>query len=246
AALAATALGQGDVAAGLWRDLGIEARLSEGGMPIVEGVPEVRVRAPSVASGHGVLPEPERSFEVLWVAPTSPCHGVVISPSFRDCPVDWGDVVLWDGAPVSQDPPVFPLLEILREGDEHRFRFVALAKRGDVEKIVERLPEGVQAFAHPVGVEKDGDVLAYGKLVAPASVDLKALRGRFEAALAELRTMRLAMPELYEKTGPTKRAGQEHQAWRGIERVALKRGLVPEARADEERDDADAEEGGAA
>ena len=61
-----------------------------------------------------------------------------------------------------------------------------------------------------------------------------------------LRTMRLAMPELYEKTGPTKRAGQEHQAWRGIERVALKRGLVPEARADEERDDADAEEGGAA
>ena len=36
----------------------------------------------------------------------------------------------------------------------------------------------------------------------------------------------LAIPELYEALGDSKRAGQEHQAWRGIERNAMKKGLV--------------------
>ena len=66
----------------------------------------------------------------------------------------------------------------------------------------------------------------YGKLVAPAALPVSELRDRFESATVALRTLRLAVPELYESAGDTRRAGQEHQAWKGVERAAIKRGLV--------------------
>lgn len=226
AAIAATALGEGDVAAGLWRDLGLPVRLSEHGMPVVEGVPAIQIRVPSVDAGYGVERGPKEGFEVLSVTPLSPAHGVISSPSFRDAPVDYGDLVLWDGAPVATDPPVFPLLEILRPGDERRLRFVALVREGDVESLT--LPAGARVFAHPSGREVDGERLVYGKLVARADVALDALREAIEASTRTRRGFRVAMPALYELLGPAKRAGQEHQAWRAIERAAIKRGLVEE------------------
>lgn len=226
AALAATALGEGDVAAGLWRDLGFAVRLSAGGMPIVDDVPPRQVRVPSKDAGYGFSRGPREGFEVVWVTPLSPGHGVVSSASFRDCPVDYGDLVLFDGAPVAQDPPVFPLLEILKAGDERRLRFAALLKAGDLEALADALPEGVRVFAYPEGREVDGERLVYGKLVVPAAVDLAKLRERLEAAARGPRGYRLAVPGLYEATGPSKRAGQEHQAWRALEQAAARKGLV--------------------
>lgn len=158
-AIAATALGRGEDAARAWAQLGLPARVNAAGMALVEGpggapLPPVEVRVPSRGAGFGpanpALPEGALSFEIVSVAPLSPCHGVVQSPTFRETPVDWGDVVLWDGAPVgalraaagspedggegSRDPGTgagvrlrFPLLEILRRGDDHRFRFLAAA-----------------------------------------------------------------------------------------------------------------------
>ncbi len=234
AALAATALGHGDVAAGLWRDLGFEVRLSQGGMPIVDDVPARAVRVPSRDAGYGVSRGPAEGFEVVWVAPLSPGHGVVSSPTFRDAPVDYGDLVLWDGAPVSSDPLVFPLLEILRVGDERRLRFAAILRQGDIEALSEALPEGIRLFVYPEGREVEGERLVYGKLIAPAGVDLARLRENLEAAVRGPRGYRLAIPALYEATGPTKRAGQEHQAWRALEKAAVHKGLVDDAARAEE------------
>jgi hypothetical protein len=226
AAVAATALGEGDVAGGLWRDLGFEVRASAGGMPIVDDVPPRAVRVPSKDSGYGFTRGPAEGFEVVWVTPISPAHGVVSSASFRDAPVDYGDLVLWDGAPVASDPPVFPLLEILRAGDERRLRFAAILRDGDLAALAEALPEGTRIFAYPDGREVNGERLVYGKLVVPASIELAEVRRRLEEAARGARGYRLAAPGLYEGTGPAKRAGQEHQAWRALERAALQKGLV--------------------
>lgn len=223
-ALAATALGDGARAAEAWRALGLQPRLdAAGGLPVVEGIPPLQVRVPSRPTGYG-LGEPEGEvLEVLWVQPISPCHGVVASPSFGEAPVDFGDVVLWDGAPVHLDPPCFPLLEILRRGDERRLRLLAIVSSGEVEERVAGLADlGVRVFVHPRGQEVAGQRVVVGKLIVPAGVDLAEVRRRLEAQ----RGARWAIPELYELCGDTKRAGREHQTWRGIARAAVKRGLV--------------------
>ncbi len=258
--ICATAIGDGNVAGLCWKKLGFSPELNaKSGHAFVDGLPPMQLRVLSKGSGYGfegAIPDRAVGFEVVWVQPLSPCHGVVASPTFRDAPIDYGDVVLWDGAPVavvqgeSGPVPRFALLEILRRGDEHRLRFVALEQRaGDVEALVAALPEGCQRFVQHERVEHvcpicaSGDALKkhdhmpaeehrilYGKLVAPASVSLAALRDALDREVRKGGRVQLAIPGLYEALGDTKRAGQEHQAWRGIERVAIKKGLVPESR----------------
>ncbi|MEM1415029.1 MAG: hypothetical protein AAGH15_09025 [Myxococcota bacterium] len=235
-ALVATARGRGADALEAWQALGLAATRPEDAapdrLPQVPDLPPLRVRVPAKASGYGPPQDAEeRRYEVVWVAPLTPGHGVVQSPTFDEAPIDYGDVVLWDGAPVAEEGvglagepprrvPVFPLLEILRRGDERRYRFVAQLAEGDLAAMMDALPGGCRAFAH--GAPSEG--LAYGKLVVPAGPDLKDVRARLEAVLAARRTLRFAIPGLYEATADAKRAGLEHQAWRGIERRAGVRG----------------------
>ena len=251
-AICATATGDGDVAAGVWRQLGMPAEVSSAGMPFVDGLPPAQVRVLARGPGTGgseALPDRAVGFELVWVAPLSPCHGVVQSPTFRDAPIDYGDVVLWDGAPVSVAPgprgpvPRFPLLEILRRGDEHRLRFVAYQRdtaAAGIAGLGDALPDGCRLFVHEEQVEwpteyrGDGTIatekapkstesspLAYGKILAPAAQDLPALKAAIEAG-AKAAGLAIAVPALYEQLGDSKRAGQEHQAWLGIERRATR------------------------
>ncbi|MCB9658950.1 MAG: hypothetical protein H6726_14965 [Sandaracinaceae bacterium] len=253
-AICATALGDGDLAAGVWKALGMPVELQSSGMPLVQGLPPMQVRVLAKGPGTGpnaAVPDASVSFELVWVAPLSPCHGVVQSATFREAPIDFGDVVLWDGAPVSvlntSDGPVprFPLLEILRKGDEHRMRFVALSDDpGRIHELEQALPPYARLFVHREHVEVaaptdeharpargDGGAapeqsgLTYGKIVLPAGADLRGFRAAYEKAIAK-RGLAIALPRLYELLEETKRAGQEHQAWRGVERKAIKRGLL--------------------
>jgi hypothetical protein len=253
-AIAATALGRGDEAAACFGALGIDARVNDAGMPVVDGLPRVQVRVPARGSGHasaGEAPDHGAVFEVVWVEPISPLHGVVASPTFRDAPVDFGDVVLWDAAPVAvtsiegRPVPRFPLLEILRRGDERRLRFVGLQQApGEIDRLESALPSGCRVFVQAERVEHvcvrcaSGEALTkhehtspeehrivYGKIVAPSGVDLVSLRDAVERTARARGTWQLAVPELYEQLGDTQRAGQEHQAWRGIERVAMRKGI---------------------
>jgi hypothetical protein len=66
-----------------------------------------------------------------------------------------------------------------------------------------------------------GGSLARGKVIVQPTQDLEAFREAWEAALAA-RAASIALPSLYEALGDSKRAGQEHQAWRGIEGKALR------------------------
>jgi hypothetical protein len=51
--------------------------------------------------------------------------------------------------------------------------------------------------------------------------DLGVFREAWEAATGA-RPLSVSLPALYEELGDSKRAGQEHQAWRGIEGKALR------------------------
>jgi len=283
-AICATALGKAEEAVDIWRQLDVPARIDRSrGMPFVANLPpmllRVLSRTPST-DATSQLPEKAVGFELVWIAPLSPCHGVVQSPTFRDAPIDYGDLVLWDGAPVAahQTPaggavPVFPLLEILRPGDERRWPFVALEREpGTVRSLEEALPEGVRVFIQQERVEhhcaaceagephehdagsaspRKGDAdasptgqgvseapwttqsrrlygggLVRGKVIVPFALKLDEFREAWERAVQD-RAVSVALPELYEAVGDAKQAGQEHQAWRGIEGKALRQKARP-------------------
>jgi hypothetical protein len=284
-AICATALGKAEEAVEIWEEIGLPARVDRArGMPYVAGLPPMLLRVLSrtaATDGTSQLPDKAVGFELVWIAPLSPCHGVVQSPTFRDAPIDYGDLVLWDGAPVAAHKtsaedavPVFPLLEILRQGNERRWPFVALERElGAVQGLEEALPEGARVFIRQERVDhhcaaceagephehgaapasasaavppRRGDAdasptgqgvseapwatrmrrlygvsLVRGKVIVPASQDLSGFREAWEAAV-KARPMSLALPALYEELGDSKRAGQEHQAWRGIEGKAVR------------------------
>ncbi|MBW1832329.1 MAG: hypothetical protein JRJ10_11650, partial [Deltaproteobacteria bacterium] len=58
--------------------------------------------------------------------------------------------------------------------------------------------------------------LARGKVIVQRSQDLDEFRVAWEAAIG-VRPVSMSLPGLYEELGDSKQAGQEHQAWRGIE-----------------------------
>ncbi|MGB5520983.1 MAG: tetratricopeptide repeat protein [Polyangiales bacterium] len=266
-AICATALGKAEEAVDTWDQLGVPARIDRSrGMPFVANLPPMLLRVLSrtpATDATSQLPDKAVGFELVWIAPLSPCHGVVQSPTFRDAPIDYGDLVLWDGAPVAAHQtsagdavPVFPLLEILRPGDERRWPFVALEREpGAVRSLEEALPQGVRVFVQqervehhcaaceagephehgaesvsvsvsaPVSVSASAS-LVRGKLIVPFGVDLTEFREAWEGAVKD-RAVSVALPALYEAVDDAKQAGQEHQAWRGIERKALRQKAQP-------------------
>jgi hypothetical protein len=255
-AICATAIGKAEEAVDAWQEIGVDARIDHGrDMPYVANLPPLLLRVLSRTpdtDATSQLPGKAVGFELVWVAPLSPCHGVVQSPTFRDAPIDYGDLVLWDGAPVAAHEsveqgtvPVFPLLEVLREGGERRLPFVALEREPNaLENLEAELPEGTRVFIQQervhhacaacaagephdhehttAGTEPLPDGLLRGKVIVSPLQKLDQFRESWEAAIGK-RPVSLAIPLLYEQSRDTKRAGQEHQAWRGIEGKALRR-----------------------
>lgn len=241
-AICATACGQGAVAVDAFGAMGLGAYLGAGGMPQVDHMPPVQVRVATVGPGHmgpSVVPDRAVGFELVWVSPLSPCHGVVQTATYRQGSVDYGDVVLWDAVPVGttswegKTTPRFPLLARLAAGKERRFRFVALQRQpGAIEALRGELPLGGQLFVHREQIEQPEPNVAetgaldeqrhvYGKVVVPHDVDLVEFKKVFEARVAEAQ-VELVMPELLEALGDTAAAGKAHTLWRGIERTAEK------------------------
>ena len=258
-ALCATALGRGETAVEAMRALRFPAYLAAGGMPQVDDMQPVQVRVATRGSGHGFAgAELDRSvaFELVWVSPLSPCHGVVQTPTFREASVDYGDVVLWDGNPIAvvesdgKPVPRFALLSRLRAGDERRLRFVAFEQApGDVQRLAADLSRGARLFVHQAQVEMlctrcaSGDDmrkhqhtapephrLAYGKIIVPGDADLAAFRRELDATLARHPNVQMVVPGLFEALGDAPAAGKAHQIWRGIERSARKAGQSRENR----------------
>ena len=217
-AVCATGSGDGDLAGGMWRELGFDVALNESsGLPQVSGLKPLQVRVPAKSPTTSATPG-ERRFEVLAVQPFSPCHGVITTPSFEDAPVDYGDVVLFDGERVTHEVPVVPVLSVLVPGREHRMRFVATASAADLQSLRDALGVDAQFFAYA-----DGG-LTYGKLVSNA--ELRTLGDAWQSAVRKTK-IRIAIPELFEQLGMTRRAGQEHQAWRAIQRKATSASRSP-------------------
>jgi hypothetical protein len=67
--------------------------------------------------------------ETIWIERLSPCHGIIRSVLYEELGIDYGDVILIDGAPITyhtygdQKVPVFPHLATLVRRNYKRYDF---------------------------------------------------------------------------------------------------------------------------
>ncbi|MDH4281981.1 MAG: hypothetical protein OEV36_04970, partial [Myxococcales bacterium] len=136
----------------------------------------------------------------------------------------------------------------LRPGLERRWPFVALEREPRaIGSLEAALPEGTRVFVQhervehhcaacaagephdhgaavptPAAASAQPPVsLVRGKVIVAPTQDLSEFRQAWEAAIEAL-PITVSLPALYEQLTDSKRAGQEHQAWRGIEGKALR------------------------
>jgi ribosomal protein S27AE len=65
--------------------------------------------------------------------------------------------------------------------------------------------------------------LVTGKIVGPASLDLRALRDALDGVARTHPGVFLVVPGVHEALGDTAAAGKAHKAWSGLERTGVKR-----------------------
>lgn len=127
--ICSTGAGDGATALDVWKRMGQTIEMGRFGLP--EG------RYPTCKVKLAERPLAQRSFETddpgaeetIWIERLSPCHGVIRSVLYGSLGVDYGDVILFDGAPITYHSygesrvPVFPHLATLLRRNYQLFDF---------------------------------------------------------------------------------------------------------------------------
>lgn len=238
------ATGARDAASALsvWKGFGHRIEIGRFGLP--EGPYDpVKVRlAQHPVAERGVAHNAPGLEETIWIERLSPCHGVVRSALVQDLGVDYGDVVLIDGAPVTHHKygesavPVFPHLATLERTGYRIFPFVGTQpKQGAIEGLSRSLPEDTVLYSH---TEKFSVLCAKcwesdqtdhsahrtaehhvvrGMLCAPPSVAPARLREALDQAIAESPGIRVFVPDLSLLLGDSERAEVESRRMTMVE-----------------------------
>src|SRR5262249_53002825 len=127
--ICATGAREGAVALDVWKRLEQKIEMGRFGLP--EGsyaTCKVRLAERPLAERDAESDDPGLE-ETIWIERLSPCHGIVRSVLYQRLGVDFGDVVLIDGAPIThhkygdRDIPVFPHLATLVRSNYQFFDF---------------------------------------------------------------------------------------------------------------------------
>jgi hypothetical protein len=155
AGICATGAGRGDVALEIWTGLGNRLVLASSGLP--EGrYASVKVRlAERPLAERGAGADSPGLEETIWIERLSPCHGTVRSVLVQPLGLDYGDVVLFDGAPITYHTygearvPVFPHLATLKRSEYQVFDFAGTqGAPGQIASLSERLGEDAVVYVH--------------------------------------------------------------------------------------------------
>jgi len=117
--ICATGARNGAVALEVWKRMGQKIAMGRFGLP--EGTyPQCKVKLAErpLAERSADLDDPGLE-ETIWIERLSPCHGIIRSVLYGELGADYGDVILFDGAPITyhtygdEKIPVFPHLATL-------------------------------------------------------------------------------------------------------------------------------------
>ncbi len=238
--ICATGAREGGEALRVWRSMGQKLELGRFDLP--EGsydAVKVRLAERPIAERDPTrMPDDPGLEETIWVERLSPCHGIVRSALYQELDVDYGDVVLFDGAPIvhhtyaDRRVPVFPHLSTLVHARYRAFPFVASQQReGQVARLSDSLPKDAVLYVHTEQLvqlcaacwERAGTDhgehrsaehhIVRGKLCAPPDVGAEPLRRALDEAVHAARGVQVLVPDLSRLAGDDARAEVESRRW---------------------------------
>ncbi len=155
--ICATGASEAQTALEIWKAMGNKIELGRFSLP--DGrYPEVKVRLaerPLAERDVAEMPDDPGQEETIWVERLSPCHGIVRSVLYCELGVDYGDVVLFDGAPITHHTygdtsvPVFPHLATLLRRGYQRYEFAGTQQaEGLLRQLSAEMPDDAVVYVH--------------------------------------------------------------------------------------------------
>jgi hypothetical protein len=249
--ICATGSGNGSVALDVWKRMGQEIEMGRFGLP--EGsYPHVKVKVAQrpLAERSADLDDPGLE-ETIWIERLSPCHGIIRSVLYEELGVDYGDVILIDGAPVTyhtygdKQVPVFPHLATLVRRNYKRYDFAGTQDEPrqlagadvdlDGDSVVYPHSEYLRQFCarcwrdpdvdHDQHEQVEGRIVV-GRIAAAPDVDPVQLLNQIDKALARRSGCQLYVPDLCLAAGFHARASVEKRRFDLLTRNEQRQGSV--------------------
>ena len=232
--ICATGAGEGAAALQVWKRLKQEIEMGRFDLP--EGsYPQAKVRVAQRPLAERTAESDDPGLEEsIWVERLSPCHGIIRSVTVYDLGADYGDVILFDGAPITEQThgdrkiPVYPHLATLRRNHYQRYNFAGTQQQSRQIHNIELQWDAVvyshaenfrnlcmQCWADPDVNHEHGETVdkhvVVGQIAAPPERDPRVLLRQLDAELAKRPDCRIYVPGLCEAAGLPDRADVEQR-----------------------------------
>jgi hypothetical protein len=229
--ICATGARNGAVALEVWKRMGQKIEMGRFGLPEGSYPPcKVKLAQHPLAERHADLDHPGLE-ETIWIERLSPCHGIIRSVLFQDLGIDYGDVILIDGAPITYHTyggtkiPVFPHLATLTRRNYQFFDFAGTQDQSGQLSI--GLADDITVYPHSENFRvlcancwRDPDLdherhervekhVVTGRIAAPGDIDPVQLLDRLDKAMVARSRCHLYAPGLCMAAGFEARASVE-------------------------------------
>jgi hypothetical protein len=229
--ICATGARRGDVALEVWKRMGQRIEMGRFGLP--EGryhQCKVRLAERPLAERTADRDDPGLE-ETIWIERLSPCHGIIRSVLYQGLGVDYGDVVLIDGAPITyhtygeSQVPVFPHLATLERRHYQFFDFAGTqGSSRELGELSASLGDDAVVYSHTEqyhmlcaacwrNPDTDHDHrettekhVVTGRIAAPPDMSPKVLLQTLDDAVAQKGSCEIYAPSLSAAAGHESRA----------------------------------------
>jgi tetratricopeptide (TPR) repeat protein len=234
--ICATGAGHGEVALKIWKELGHKIEMGQFGLP--EGpFPSCKVRLAQrpLAERTRGNDDPGQE-ETIWIERLSACHGIVRSVLYHDLGVDYGDVILFDGAPITyhkyddKTVPVFPHMATLQRRNYQFFNFAGTQDQPErLSEVNKTLGKEPILYSHTDNFvticancwndpstnharhEQTIKHVARGRIAAPPDTHPHELLSLLDEEMKKLAPCQLYAPDLCRAAGLSERAKIEQR-----------------------------------
>jgi hypothetical protein len=245
--ICATGAGESAVALEVWKRIGQKIEMGRFGLP--DGsYPMCKVRLAERPLAERTAAEDDPGLqETIWIERLSPCHGIIRSVLYQELGVGYGDVILFDGAPITYHTyegeriPVFPHLTTLVRNDYHHFDFAGTQEEAkQVASATDDFEDDTIVYAHSENYRvlcakcwRDPDLehshddeqltkhVVTGRIAAPRAREPRELLRQLDAAIRKREPCRLYVPDLCEAAGLSERAAMERRRFTMITRKEI-------------------------
>lgn len=229
--ICATGAGNSAVALDVWKRMGQKIEMGRFGLP--EGsYPQCKVNLAERPLAERTADADDPGLEeTIWIERLSPCHGIIRSVLYQDLGVDYGDVILIDGAPITYHTygdtkvSVFPHLATLIRQNYQFYDFAGTQDEPrQLDDTSRDLGEDAVVCSHSENFQqlctncwRNPDIdhdnheivdkhIVIGRIAAPGNVDPGHLLNQLDEALANRSECQIYAPDLCVAAGFERRA----------------------------------------